>query len=197
MSFFWWGFTCCSECWDCLLREYANNVFCVLSRNVRCDLRNAIQICLLQKLSEWFVLVIMLDHLIVSFFWSSSSTFSEWRMPILDYQVTYACPRLSSDVCLFSICRAASMMRHRAWWSISSKWDDSSNLTKATHQTWRKETSSHQSWRRRHLIKFEIVVSSNFWEERQFSTFWWAISCSDTWCEELSFAEDHFRFVRK
>ncbi len=187
----------CSECWACLLRGYASNVFCVLPRNVRCDLRNAVQICLLQELFEWFVFVIMLDHLIVSFFWSPSFTFSEWRMLILDYQVTYVYSRLSSDVCLFSICRAASMMRRRAWWDISSKWSGSSNLTKATHQSWRKRTSSHQSWRRRHLIKLEIVVSSNFWEERQFSTFWWAISCRDTWCEKLNLAEDHFRFVRK
>ncbi len=86
------------------------------------------------------------------FFWSSNFTF--WR-------VTHAHSRLSNDVCLFSICRATSVMRRQAWRSTSSnlKWDDSSNLTKATHQTWRK---------RRHLIKLdESVISSNFEIEEQ------------------------------
>jgi hypothetical protein len=97
------------------------------------------------------------------FFWSSNFTF--WRM-------THAHSRLSSDICLFSICRATSMMRRQIWWSISSnlKWNDSSNLRRAIHQTWRKrfirldeknvissnltKASSHQIWRKRHLIKF-------------------------------------------
>jgi hypothetical protein len=34
------------------LRKYVDNVFRVLSRNVKCDLKNAIQICSLQKLFE-------------------------------------------------------------------------------------------------------------------------------------------------
>jgi hypothetical protein len=176
MSFFWWEFTCCSECWECLLRKYVNNVFCILSRNVRCDLKNAIQICSLQRLFEWFILVIMLDHFIVSFFWSSSLTFSEWRMLILDYQVMYVCSR-----------------------SVERR------LTKTTHQTWWMKTSSHQIWRKR-LIKSDESDSSNltkatshqiFEKEDSSSSFWWTILCSDTWCEELSLAEDHFLYEDK
>jgi hypothetical protein len=90
------------------------------------------------------------------FFWSSNLTF--WR-------VTHAHSRSSNDVCLFSICRATFMMRRQAWRNISSnlKWSDSSNLTKATHQTWRKE---------RHLIKSdESLISSNFEKKEQFLYF--------------------------
>jgi hypothetical protein len=46
-----------------------------------------------------------------------------------------------------------------------------------------KATSSHQVESARHLIKF-------FEKTDSFSTFWWAIFCSDTWCEELSLAEN-------
>ncbi len=146
MSSLWWKFTCCSECWDCLLRKYANNV-CVLSRNVRCTLKNAIQICSLQRLFKWFILVIMLDYLVVNF---SDRLTSSWR-------ITHAHSWLSSDVYLFSICQATSVMRRL----IKLEKSDSLNMTKTTHQTWRKErhliksdekTSSYQIWRKR-LIK--------------------------------------------
>ncbi len=109
-----------------------------------------------------FVFVIMFNHFIVSFsdhliscLTNNACSFSiiEWRMSVLD---------LSSDVCLFSICRTTFMMRRRLW-------NISSNLKKATHQIWRKRlikfdennvissnltiTSFHQTWDR-HLIKF-------------------------------------------
>jgi hypothetical protein len=112
---------------------------------------------------RWFILVIMLDHFIVNFFWSSSLIFDEWRMLILDYRVTYVCSR---------------SVERRLWWDVK--------LDETSHQVWRerliklnesdssnltKQTSSHQIWRKRHLIKFEIVISSNFWKERQFLYF--------------------------
>jgi hypothetical protein len=117
------------------------------------------QIFFLQRYFCEFVLVIMLDHFIVRFFWSFSLIFDEWRMLILDYRVTYVCSR---------------SVERRLWWNV--------RLNEAFHQIWRrrlikldendlsnltKETSSHQTWRKRHLIKFEIVISSNFWKERQ------------------------------
>jgi hypothetical protein len=116
----------------------------------------------------------MSDHLIVSFADRLASLFDEWRMLILDYRVTYVCFRL---------------VERRLWWDVIKldeashqthcerliKLDESdssnlmsenvisSNLTKTTHQTWRKK---------RHLIKSnERVMSSNFWEERQFFYF--------------------------
>jgi hypothetical protein len=149
--------------------------FCVLFRNVKCDLKKTIQICLLQKLFE---MIHFRDHAWSfhrQFFWSFNLTF--WR-------ITHAHSRLSSDVCLFSICRATSMMRRQAWRSISSNlmWNDSSNLTKATHQTWRKQLIKLDE-KERHLIKlYESVISSNlrlsshqiFGEER--SSFYFLMS---------------------
>ncbi len=106
------------------------------------------------------------------FFWSSSLTFDEWRMLILDYRVTYVCSRL---------------VERRLWWDVIKldetshqsrcerliKLDESdssnlmsenvisSNLTKAAHLTWRKK---------RYLIKSnDRVISSNFWKDRRFS----------------------------
>jgi hypothetical protein len=117
--------------------------FCLEMWNVIWEMRFRFVFC--RNCLKWFVLVIMLDHLIVNiFFWSFNFIF--WRM-------THAHSRLSNDVCLFSICRATFMMRRQAWRSISSnlKWSDSSNLTKTTHQTWRKK---------RHLIKFDESVIS-------------------------------------
>ncbi len=94
--------------------------------------------------------------------------------------MTHVHSRLSSDVCLFSICRATFIMRRQAWRDISS------NLTKATHQIWRKrliklderdiilsiltKTSSHQTWNRR-LIKFlKRKTISLFFDERFHAT---------------------------
>jgi hypothetical protein len=121
-----------------------------------------------------FVLVIMFDHLIVNFVDRLISLFDEWCMLILDYRVTYVCSRL---------------VERRLWWDVIKldetshqthcerliKLDESdssnlmsenvisSNLTKTIHQAWRKK---------RHLIKSnERVISSNFWEERQFFYF--------------------------
>jgi hypothetical protein len=76
-------FASCLEMWDVIWEMRFRFVFC--------------KDCL-----KWFILVIMLDHLIVSSFWSSNLIF--WRM-------TRAHSRLSSDVCLFSICRATLMIR--------------------------------------------------------------------------------------
>jgi hypothetical protein len=45
-----------------------------------------------------------------------------------------------------------------------------------------KATSSHQVELARYLIKFFEKTDNLF-------TFWWAIFCSDTWCEELNLAE--------
>jgi hypothetical protein len=45
-----------------------------------------------------------------------------------------------------------------------------------------KATSSHQVESACHFIKL-------FEKTDSFSTFWWAIFCSDIWCEELSLAE--------
>jgi hypothetical protein len=146
MSFFWWEFTCCNECWDCLLRKYVNNVFCVLFRNVKCDLKNAIQICFLQKLFEWFILVIMFNHFIVNFFWSLNFIFSEWRMLILDYQVTYVCSRF---------------VERRLWWDV--------RLDETSYQAWRKRLIRLDEWKR-HLIKSDESDSSNLMSENVISS---------------------------
>ncbi len=108
-----------------------------MSRNVKCDLKNAIQICLLQKLFKRFIFVIMLDNLIVSFFDRLISLFSDWRMLIFDYWVTHVCSRF---------------VERRLWWN------DSLNMMKAFHQTW---------WKKRHLIKFDEKTSSHqIWRKR-------------------------------
>jgi hypothetical protein len=76
------------------LRKYVDNVdnvFCVLSRNVKCDLKNAIQICFLQKL---FKMIHSRDHT-----WSSYRQFF-WFVKSHLWRVTHAHSRLSSDVCL-------------------------------------------------------------------------------------------------
>jgi hypothetical protein len=119
---------------------------------MKCDLKNAIQIYFLQKLFEWFIFVIMLDHFIVSFF---------------DRLVSL----LMSDVCLFSICRTMyarfRFFDRRLWWDV--KLDEAFYQNKTTHQTWRKrlikfdeknlisskltKTLFHQTWDR-HFIKF-------------------------------------------
>ncbi len=153
------------------MREYVDNVFCVLSRNVDVIWEMRFRFVLCRNYLKWFIFVIILDHLIVNFFDSSSLIFDEWRMLILDYRVTYVCSR---------------SVERRLWWNVKldetfhSIWEkrfikfdenDSSNLmsenvislnlTKAIHQTW---------WR--HFIKSnERVISSNFLKERQFLYF--------------------------
>jgi hypothetical protein len=176
VSSFWWDFACCSEYWDELLRKYADNVFCVVSRNVKCDLRDAIQICFLLRLS---VTIHSRDHAWSfhrQFFWLSSFVLTndaclfsiiEWRMFILDS---------SSDVYDET---SLNLIKHLIKLIVS----DSSNLTKAIHQTWCVKTSSHQIWRerlikldewKRHLIKSDESDSSiwwhhliKLWEEKQ------------------------------
>jgi hypothetical protein len=106
----------------------------------------------------------------------------EWRMPVLD---------LSSDV----YNETSSLTRH----FIKLEKSDSSNLTKATHQTWWVKTSFHQIWRKR-LIKLDDVISlsrtnasshQTFEKKDSFFIFWWTIFCSDTWWKKLSLAENH------
>jgi hypothetical protein len=126
----------------------------------------------------------------VSFLTSDACSFSiiEWCMSVLD---------LSSDV----YDETSSLTKQL----IKLDENDSSNLTRTTHQT----RATHQTWRkRRHLIKLdESVFSSNlrssshqtFWEERQFFYFLMSntISCNNAWYEELSFAKDYFYFARR
>jgi hypothetical protein len=144
-----------------------------------------------------FILVIMLDHLIVSFsdrlvslLTNDACSFFiiEWRMLVLD---------LSSDV----YDETLSLTKHL----IKLDESDSSNLTRATHQTWRERLIKLDE---RDVISSnfdESVISSNlrsslhqtFEKKSNFSTFWWAISCNNAWYEKLSLAENHFRFARK
>jgi hypothetical protein len=115
------------------LREYVDNVFafCLEMWDVIWEMRFRFVSCrnCLSDSFSWSCLIIsssdFSDRLV--------SLFSEWRMLILDYRVTHVCFRF--------------VERH-FWWS------DSSNMTKVTHQTWRKKTSSHQIWRK-------SVISSN------------------------------------
>jgi hypothetical protein len=151
---------------------------------------------------KWFILVIMLDHLIVNFFDSSSLIFNEWRMLILDYRVTYVCSRSVERRLWWDV--KFDEASHQTWEERLIKLDesDSSNLMSektSSHQTWWMKTSSHQIWRKR-LIKLDDVISSSrtnasshqtFEKRDSFSTFWWAIFCSDIWCEELSLAQNH------
>jgi hypothetical protein len=206
MSSFWWDFACCNEYWNELLREYVDNLFCIVSRNVRCDLKNAIQICFLLRL---FVTIRSRDHA-----WSSHFQFF-WLFSFV----------LTNDACLFSIIKwrmlvldsssdvydetSLNLTKHLIKLIVS----DSSNLTKATHQTWWMKTSSHQIWRRRlikfdewkrHFIKFDesdstiLMTSSHqsFEKKDNFFIFWWVIFCNDIWYEKLSLAENH-HFVRR
>ncbi len=160
MSFLKWKFACC-EYWDELLREYADNVFCVLPRSVRCDLRNVIQICSLQRLSET---IYSRDHAWSShrqFFWSSSFTLDEWRMLILDYRVTYVCSRSVERRLWWDV--KLDETSHQSWRERLIKLDGSGslNLTKETssHKTLTK-ASSHQTWDRRliKLLRREVLL---------------------------------------
>jgi hypothetical protein len=157
-------------------------------------------------LFSWSCLIISSSVL----FWSLSLTFDEWRMLILDYRMTYICSRFVERRLWWDVTDEIS---HQTWRERLIKLDesdssnsmnenvilsndendlsnlmnenvissndesDSSNLTKAT--------SSHQVEWARHLIKF-------FEQTDSFFTFWWAIFCSDTWCEKLSLAESRF-----
>jgi hypothetical protein len=106
-----------------------------------------------------FVFVIMFDHFIVSFsdclvsfLTNDACLFSiiEWRMLVFDS---------SSDVYNEAL---LNLTKHFIKLIVS----DSSNLTKAIHQTWWVKTSSYQIWRKR-FIKLDDVISSNFWKEKQ------------------------------
>jgi hypothetical protein len=138
-----------------------------------------------------FRFVLCRDCLSDSFSWSgliiSSSVFSDrlvsllvndacsfliikWRMPVLD---------LSSDVYDETSRLTEYLIKVRRLIKLDGS--DSSNLTKKDVISSNLRSSSHQTFEKKDNL----------------STFWWAISCSDTWCEELSLAEDHFRFVPK
>ncbi len=111
------------------------------------------------------------------FFWSSNLTFSEWRMLILDYQVTYVCSRFVEQRLWWDV--KLDETSHQSWQKRLINLDESdlsnlisenvisSNLTKATHQTWWLKTSSYQIWRKRLIKLNESVISSNLWERRQ------------------------------
>ncbi len=126
--------------------------FCLEMWDVIWEMRFRFILC--RNCLKWFILVIMLDHLIVSFFDRLISLFDEWRMLIFDYRVTYVCSR---------------SVERRLWWDVK--------LDEASHQIWSNElikldesdssnltekTSSHQTWQKRHLIKLDDnVISSN------------------------------------
>jgi hypothetical protein len=119
--------------------------FCLEVKNVIWEMRFKFALC--RDCLKRFIFVIMLDHFIVSFLDRLDLAFDEWRMLILDYRVTYVCSRL---------------VERRLWWNVIKidetshqihcerliKLDESdssnlmsenvisSNLTKATHQTW-------------------------------------------------------------
>ncbi len=127
--------------------------------------------------------------------------------------MTHAHSRLSSDVCLFSICRATYVclrfVERRLWWDVI-KLDETSHQTYSerlikldesdSSNLWMK-TSFHHIWRKRfiklderkrHLIKSnEHVISSNFLKKETVSLLSDEQSCSDIWCKELSLAENH------
>jgi hypothetical protein len=127
---FWWSFACCNEYWDELLRKYADNVFCVVSRNVRCDLRNAIQICSLLKL---FVTIRFRDHA-----WLFHRHFDKWRMYILDYRVTYICSRF---------------VERRLWWNVI-KLDETSHQILCERLIKLDDVISSNFWKERQFFYF-------------------------------------------
>jgi hypothetical protein len=112
--------------------------------------------------------------------------------------MTHAHSRLSSDVCLFSICRAmyarSRLLERRLWWDVEL--DETSHQNETIHQSWRKrlikldesdssnltrkdvissnltKASSYQTWRKRHFIKLdEKIISSNL-RSSSSQTFW-------------------------
>ncbi len=111
--------------------------------------------------------------------------------------MTHVHSSLSSDICLFSICRATyidfRLVERRLWWDVIKldetssqihcerliKFDESDSLNLMSGKT-----SSYQMWRKRLIKLFE--------KKDSFSTFWWVIFCSDIWCKELNLAENHF-----
>jgi hypothetical protein len=121
--------------------------------NVIWEMRFRFVLC--RNCLKWFILVIMLDHLFVSFFWSSNLTFDEWRVLILDYRVTYVCSR---------------SVERRLWWDVK--------LDEASRQTWNETT--HQIWRER-LIKFDESDSSNLTKENVISFNLTKASSHQTW----------------
>jgi hypothetical protein len=154
-----------------LLRKYVDNVFYVVSRNVKCDLKNAIKIYFLLKL---FVTIRSRDYVWSfrrQFFWLFNFVFDEWRMSILDYRMTYARSRLVERRLWWNVIKFNKTF-HQTHYKRFIKFDEndssnlmnenviSSNLTKAIHQIW---------WR--YLIKFSKRKTIFF--------FWWVIFCND------------------
>ncbi len=119
------------------------SAFCLEMWDVIWKMRFKFVLC--RNYLKWFILVIMLDHLIVNFFDSSRLIFDEWRMLIFDYRVTYVYSRF---------------VERRLWWDVK--------LDEASHQIWkkwlikfwRKRLIKLDEWKR-HLIKSDENDSSN------------------------------------
>ncbi len=133
-------------------------------------LRNAIQICFLLRL---FVMIRFRDHA-----WSFHRHFDEWRMSILDYRVTHVCSRF---------------VERRLWWNVIK-------IDETFHQTHDERLIKFDESDSSNLMNESVISSSRtnasshqtFEKKDSFFTFWWAIFCSDIWCEELSFAKSSF-----
>jgi hypothetical protein len=167
------SFAFCLEMWDVIWKMWFKFVLC-------------------RDYLKRFILVFMLDHFMISFFWSSnliltndacSFSIIEWRMSVFD---------LSSDV----YDETLSLIKH----FIKFDKNDSSNLTKATHEIWLKRFIKLDE-KKRHFIRFnESVISSSlrssshqiFEKKDNFFTFWWVISCQYVIWEKFNLAEDHF-----
>jgi hypothetical protein len=122
------------------------------------------------------------------FFWSSNLTFSEWRMSILDYQVTYVCSRF---------------VERRLWWDVEL--DETSHQSETTYQTWRKRLIKLDE-KERHLIKIDQSAFSSNLRSSSHQTF--EKRDNSLLSDERSHAATHdvknlvlqkitFRFVRK
>ncbi len=109
--------------WDDLLWEYACNVFCVLSRNVRCDLRDTIQIFSCRSFL-WLFAVIIRSRLCEIWSEKYDTQFSHAEM-VWDDSFSWSCLIISSlvfwllslnsatDVCSFLTCRATYVLLMR------------------------------------------------------------------------------------
>jgi hypothetical protein len=172
----WWNSVNKSLLWWIQINEFSDeNLFAAMNIKTNCC-ENMLITCFASCFEMWnviwkmrfrFVFCLKLfetirfrDHA-----WSSHRQFY-WSFNFAFWRMTHAHSRLSSDVCLFSICRAtyvcSRLVERRLWWNVINLTkhfikfivSDSLNLTKAIHQIWRKK---------RHLIKSnERVISSNF-----------------------------------
>ncbi len=179
--------TCCED---------ANNVFCVLSRNVRCDREMRLQIFSFAEISLW---ICSRDHA-----WSShrlcfdclTRIFSRWLM--LDESSSDLDENDSSNMSDISS-NLISDVSSNLTRCISSKLINniSSNLMMISHQTWWITSQqvwwlyliklwravSHETWWR-YFIKLDDDISSNS-TRNLFVLLWWA------------FLNDKQKFVNK